>query len=223
MKFLIPLVSLSLVFICGCGSGGGDGGGSRGSARTGARVLNTAIDLPPVSLSTSAKVGETISTVKFAEATGFAELPEGEQTISVQSVDGASGPFKFSVSIQNQDRPQILVYGLRETNGINATLLEFKKLEIPDGFAAVRIAHGAAGAATIQGSVGVSELPAVVSFGSASKYLFVATGTTLVKLTRSADSKVITNQQVQVDNRKAYTFVVSGELDYLVIGSLLED
>ena len=217
------LISLLCFLLLGCGGGGGGGSSSGGSATTGVRVLNTSMDLPPVSLTTTAKVGETISTTKFAEVTGFSELPKGAQTISVQTVDGGTGPFNFSVTIQNRDRPQVLVYGTRETYGINATLLESEKPKIPDGFAAVRIAHGTTGAASIKGSVGGQELPEQVNIGNASKYLFVPAGASQIKVIRSVDSRSFVNQQVQVENGKAYTFVVNGEIDYLVMPNLLED
>jgi hypothetical protein len=223
MRTVSKLVTILCFFLLGCGGSGGSSGSSKGSADTGARVLNASIDLPPVSLTTSAKVGQTLSTTKFAESTGFAELPKGEQTISIQTVDGGSGPFNFSVSIEDRDRVQVLIYGSREVFGINATLLESKKLEIPDGFAAVRVANGVTGTDTVQGSIGTSELPAAVSLGNASKHLFVPFGATLIKLTRSADSKVLANQQLNVENGKSYTFVLNGEVDYLVVGNLVED
>ena len=99
MKKYSGLLCLLCLTLLGCGGGGGGGSGSSGSASTGIRVLNAAMDLPPISLTTTAKVGETISTTRFAESTGFFELPNGDQTISVQTVDGGTGPFNFSVSI----------------------------------------------------------------------------------------------------------------------------
>jgi hypothetical protein len=224
MKARLILLALASLTALGCGGGGGgSGGGDEGNASTGVRVLNTAMDLPPISLTTTAKVGKTISTTKFAESTGFFELPEGDQTISLQTVDGGTGPFNFSVTIHDQDRPQVLIYGNREVFGVSATLLEAKKLEVPDGMAAVRIAHGVTGAASISGSVGVEELPAAVTVGTASKYLFVPAGDVLIRVSRSADSRILANQSVPVEAGKAYTFVLSGEIDYLVVSALLAD
>lgn len=223
MKGVFKLVIIFSLGLLGCGGGGSGGGDSNGSASTGVRVLNASIDLPPVSLTTTAKVGQTISTTKFAQATGFFELPDGEQTISVQTVDGGTGPFNFSVSIENRDRPQILIYGTREFSGISATLIEARKIEIRDGFAAVRVVNGVSGVRKIEGSIGTVEIPDLVTFGDASKYLFVTAGPTLIKLLRSADSRILVNQQVSLESGKAYSMVVNGEVDYLVVSNLLED
>ena len=225
MRTIHYLLALTSIFILGCSGGGGgdEGGSSKGNARTGVRVLHTSMDLPPVSLSTTGKVGQTIFTTKFAEGTGFFELPEGDQTISVQSVDGGSGPFNFSVTVNDRDRLQVIVYGTREVFGVNATLLEAKNVDVPDGMSAIRVVHGVTGASNVRGSVGTEGLSENVSLGSASKYLFVPAGDNLVKVLRAADSRILANQQARLEEGKAYTFVLSGEVDYLVVGALLED
>ena len=216
-------VSFALSFFACSGGGGSDGSdGPKGSAETGVRVLHTAIDLTPVTVTSSAKVGQVILKTRFAEESGFSELPQGEQSIAVQSVDGANGPFTYSIDIKKRDRRDILVYGSRQTYGISATLLAGDRPEVEPGFAFIRVAHGAAGAASLRGSVGVTSIQPVVSFGEASDYIKVPVGDVQIRLARAVDSKLITNRVFPVEN-KVYTFVVGGELDYLVTGSLLED
>lgn len=220
--FLTALFVLSSIISCSGGGGEGDDG-PEGSADTGARVLHTAMDLPPVSLLSTARVGEVVSDTRFAEPVGFSELPEGDQTISVQSVDGGNGPVSFSVTVKKNERREILIYGTRETYGIGTALLPVEKPQERDGFASVRVVHGASGASGLRGNVGTDELSRSVPFGQASGYLQVPAGDVLIRLTRAADSRLLVNQLVTVEAKKTYSFVVAGEVDYLIKSQLLEN
>jgi hypothetical protein len=225
MNRKIILLGLVYCLFLGCGSGGGgeDNGGSEGSASTGIKILHAAMDLPPVNITSTAKVGGALAKTRFAEVRGFTELPQGAQNISVQSVDGGTGPFNFSITVEKNQRTQVLVYGSREKLGINATLLEPREADIASGFAAIRIAHGAEGAASIKGSIGATALPAVVAYGNVSGYISVPAGNVLIKVARAVDGKSLANELVPVEEGRSYTYFIAGEIDYLTVNNLLVD
>lgn len=215
---------LVLVFLASCGGGGGgesEGSKVDSSAQTGVRLLHAAIDLPPVTVSSTAK--ETASSqVRFNERSLYTGLPLGEQNLTVRPM-GAEGveSFSFPVQVSPRKRFSVLVFGTRETFGVQASLFEDSLPDIPEGSAAVRVLHGLSGASALRGSVGGVGFE--TDFGGATEYLIVPAGDIAVNASRSADGRVAVSGVRSVANRKAYTLIVSGELGYLALTNLLED
>jgi len=208
---------------CGGGGDGGSGGGGRNeSAETGVRLLHGSIDVPPILAETSAAPGVPIDQIRFNQSSYYAELPEGPQTLAVRSNDGGN-LFSLPVTVADGERRSALLYGTREALGIRVSLLDDVPPELENGFAAIRVVHALAGAATISGSLGGTALPASVGFGKASSYVTVPAGPVSISLARSVDGRTVASQPQQVASRKSYSFMVTGEVGYLTFTNLLED
>jgi hypothetical protein len=217
-------IFLTLILLASCGGGGGgEGSGPTPgtSALTGVRLIHTAIDLPPVIVASSGKEGSS-PPVRFNERALYSGLPIGEQNLTIRPLGGDGvESFTFPVSVSPRKRFSVLVFGTRETFGINAKLFEDTLPEIPDGSAAVRVVHGLSGASVLSGAVGGVAFEA--PFGDATEYLIVPAGEVAVSARRAADGRVAVSGVRTVANRRAYTLVIAGELGYLALTNLLED
>lgn len=212
-RFFIFVLSLSL---CACGGGGGGGGGGS-SARTGVRILHGAIDVTPLDLY-STVVDGLVQTTKFASNNFYAGLPEGDQVLTATRALTPQAPaFSLPISVAKNQRQSLLVYGNTESLGVRQNILNDDPGEVPTGSAAVRVVHALNGAAAINATFAGQEITASTPFGSASAYVYLPPGIANLSVTRDSDKAVVFSGPHTVEDRKAYTFLITGEVNYLVV------
>lgn len=218
------LISL-VVFVSGCGGGSSSGsGGGSSSANvkgTGIRILHGAIDAAPVDLYSSAKE-QKIGAAFFAENTfysGFNTEPQTLKLVRAFSLDQTISTFTFTP--EKDAKYTYLLYGNREKLGLSTNLIKDDRPEIEKGGAAVRVIHAIVGASAITATLNGQSLSDGTPFGSASPYLPLPVLSTSpfeasLSITRQADKKPLFLGTKLLEANKFYTFMITGEVDYLV-------
>lgn len=217
------LLAFSLLGALAC-SGGGEssGGGKSGKVSTGARVIHGAIDAPSISLKTSVKAGEVLGLTQFALEAPYVDLPRGAQVLELTVGDGNDENFRYSVDVKKNERRTYVLYGTREVFGVHVSEFIDAPPKLAAGSAAVRIVHALAGASQITVTAGDTALPPV-SFSGASEYVTVPAGTLAIRAERTSDQRTVLSVVKDLQDRHAYTVVVTGEVGYLVLSPSYED
>jgi hypothetical protein len=219
----------ALVFFCalaGCGGGGGggsSGGGGGADARSGVRVLHAAIDGLPVDVLSSSAGGPLTSKVFFADTKGYRSLASGAQSVSlVSSLSQNDVVASFDLTSSGDDAYSILLYGSLSGSGLRVNLIKDAR---PENFAGVlvRFVHGAAGASNIVVSVSGGEGPQTVSLGGVSDYMATAAGSVQITAVRGADGQQLVSMNKALDEGRAYTVLIAGEVGYYTKGVLFLD
>lgn len=218
------LLFIAVLLLSSCGGGGG--GGSEGSdvvPRTGVRVLHGALDASPLDINSnlSARSAEGYS---FASASQFLSLETGFDVFSLTR-SRIGGPLIFNLNreIVSGDRLAVLVFGNNENLGLRANIIESSIPELEEGFSAVRIIHSLVGAADITGVVESAGSFPDTTFGEASNYIVVPSGDIVANVSRVVDRRLIFSGAFTLSQRKAYTILVTGEVDFLVLAPLYPD
>lgn len=218
-----------LVVICtlaGCGGGGGGGsssGGGGSDARSGVRVLHAAIDGLPVDVLSSAAAGPITSKVFFADTKGYRSLSSGAQSLSlVSSLNLNDVVASFDLTSSGDDAYSILLYGSLSGSGLGVKLIEDATPESFSG-ALVRFVHGVAGASTIVVTADGAEGPQQVSLGEVSDYMATAAGSVRMTAVRGADGQGLVSVTETLEEGRAYTILIAGEVGYYTKGVLFVD
>jgi hypothetical protein len=230
--FLITSLILSASLIaCSGGGGSSDSGGSTDtsnifgsngqSASTGVRVLNGAIDAAPIDLYSSEK-SAVLETARFGLAYPFKGLSTNPQIVSITRTQSpGNNLFSKNITLNNNERSTILLYGSNRRFGLNTTYLADSRPVLDATSAAIRIIHSAIGASQLNLVIPSKNLTA--SFGNASEYAVVPAGVLGATVTRTADGQVIHSASHQLDAGKSYSLFATGEVGYFTSTKFLED
>ena len=117
----------------------------------------------------------------------------------------------------------IILFGDRETFGERISVIN-DGLPANISGAAVRVVHGALGAAQISAAVGATSISNGTAIGTASEYVEVAAGVDIpVIVRRAADGQALYRATVSLEQGKAYSIFVSGNTTLLSHGEMLTD
>jgi len=217
MKIKLVLGALScLGFLVNCGGGGG---GGNSSSSHGVRVLHASIDDAPLSVVSSTSPTEVMQTVRFAQRSDYVSVSEGIQSISVEGGQVA----KFSsreFEISGDESRSVLFFRNAHTDEPTLVVLADERPELEGGQSAIRIVHAVKGAAVLAGDINGSSIN--VSYSEGAPYLIVPSGLQRIDIRREADGKLLSSQSFDLAAGKSYTLLMSGEVDYLVVATLLD-
>lgn len=216
-------VSVWIVVICGaCGGGGSSGGGAKG-----VRVLHASLEAAPVDVLSSATDEPLISQVFFGGSVSYRKISADQQTISITRAFTPSrvvASFEFDGSLI--ERSSLLLYGDLSSLGLRATVIEDN---LPDRFeeSALKFVHGLVGASAIlvsgyvDGRLLFEEL---IEFGGASEYVNVPMEQAVqMVIHRVVDGRLIESPSFTLEKGRAYTALVTGEVDYYTKTVLYND
>ena len=224
IKFFIAAVFFSLTLISCGGGGGGGGGSSRRSAPTGVRILHAAIDTSPVDLYSSEVTDSVVQNIRYADEPFYSSLPTGDQTLTLTlRLNPASEFYRGTLTVEKNKHSSVLLYGNNESLGVRAALISDDAGEIPDSQAALRLVHGLVGASGLSVSIDGIEQLSNIGFGSASTYVYLDQGLRTISVRRTADRKVVFSATPELKAGIPYSVFMSGEIDFLVQGKILED
>jgi hypothetical protein len=212
---------LSLLSACG-GGGGGGGGNPEGDSSYGVRVLHAAIDGAPVDISSSAATAPLLSQQVFAGTKGYRALPEGTQRLSLTRTGTPSDVYSsFAVNAASDERYTVLLYGDVATFGLRTRLLK-DKVPTTGGGAWIRVVNGVTQAADLTVTVGSSPAQ-VIPFGGDTGYVSASPGALYVSASRTTDGYPVQSGALTLEEGKAYTFLLAGEIGYYVKSVLFTD
>lgn len=228
IKNIKILIIVLIATLTACSGGGGGGGGSSNSssrnAKYGLRVLHAALDAAPLNVYSSLKPGQSLATVRFGLDSFYLGLPTGDQILSLFKGDNASAELLTqAVSINKDLKQTLLYYGNNAGLGIHSALLTDQVPMLEQGLSALRFIHACAGAQSLRFGVNdtvsaaFNELGADLQYGSASQYFNITSGILQLRAFRQADSKEIVSSAKALESGKAYTIVIMGQVDYLVL------
>jgi hypothetical protein len=210
--------------LSGCGTGGGGGGESNGSS-TGVRVLHAVIDAAPVDVSTVGGTQVISEGNRFAVANPYQDAPRGEQVLTIVRAKTPSSVITtIPASITSESRLSVLFYG-DSSKGLQRKLFND---QFPESFTGslIRVVHGATGAAAVRVAISSSaggSAAGNATFGEATDYLSVPAGVATITSSRVADNRAINSVAIPIEEGKAYTLLLAGEVDYYVKGVVYSD
>lgn len=212
------------VFTCiGC-SGGGGGEGNTGTGRpgTGFRVMHAGIDFPPVDISPAG--GEApVGRVRYGGAAGYFPSSTESQVINLLRANVPSEIVAATpLTLARGDVKTVLLFGDRGRFGEKISVVDDPVVTLAPDQSAIRVLHGAVGAAQIAASAGGAEITGDLLFGDASPYLTVPGGASVIRVRRVADGAILFSATRSLEPGKTYTLLVAGEVGYLVTGALFE-
>lgn len=204
-------------FLVNCGGGGGGGGGS--SSSHGVRVLHASIDDAPLSIVSSTKPEELMQTTRFADNSSYVSVGKGTQNISVEG--GQVGKlYSSNFSISDKESYSILFYRHAHTDEARLAVMSDEKPDFDSDQSAIRVVHAVKGAAALLGELNGSSQR--VSYAEGGAYLIVPSGLQQISVRREVDGKLLSTRSLNLEAGKAYTLLMSGEVDYLVVSTLLD-
>ncbi len=218
-------------FLISCGGGGGGGSGEKGSSKnkptsnvkgTAIRILHGAIDANPVDLYSSLKEDKLGSSF-FAESSFFVSLPSGEQVLKLVRATSLDQISAFPITVEKDSRRTLLLYGNVEKFGLSTNLVEDNRPEILNGMSAFRVAHALIGASAVSATLGDVVITDGTQSGGISSYIEVPAGDFELKINRTVDKRSLFSGLISLAESRTYTFLITGEVDYLIIGRNLED
>jgi len=220
MKNLFIYVGFSSLFLlAGCG-GGGSGGD--GSVSTGVRMLHASIEASPVELSSTASENQSLLS-RFTSNTAYMNLPEGEQQLSIHRARFSdSALFVLPLNLEKNKRHSVLLFGDLD-NGLRVSLFDDYAERLGENEIALRLVHGLTGASQIRGTFGGAEIANALDFGSAAEYVVLPHNSGELLVRREVDSRIVFAAFQELAAGQAYTIVVSGEVDYLVLAPIYQD
>ena len=220
------LSSLGVVcslLLSACGGGGGSSSSSDGSSDAyGVRVLHAAIDGSPVDVRSSLRADPVLLQAVFAGTKGYRSIPSGEQTLALTRPFSSSDAIaSFNTSVGSGDRYSILLYGDNLTFGLRARLISD---DVPASIAgsAVRVVNGVTGASSLVVAVGSGQVTQV-GFGENSEYIQTASGSVHISASRSADGSVVVSTNRTLEEGRAYTILIAGQIGYYVRSNMFVD
>lgn len=224
-KLLFTLcVSTMTLVACGGGGGGGGGGSSdeqRARPSTGFRILHANIDLAPVDIFLGAETAAR-GRARFARASSWVDA-RGPQSIVLKRANTDEQVESVTINLSPDEVQSVLLYGDYNNFGLRTASIDDTLPALSAGTVAVRVIHGAVGAAQVIAQAGAETLTTGTAFGSASKYVVIPAGTSSLRVKRVADSSVLYDRVFTFQAGKAYSVLVAGDANYLATGQVLED
>ena len=223
---IILVCFVAIASVLGCSGGGGGGGGSSDSgSETGVRVLHAAIDAAPVDVASSLTPDLVSEGSRFAVSNFYHELPGGAQTVSLVRARTpgrvvASAP----VVVNSASKLSFFIYGDSQF-GLDSRVLEDS---FPSQFqgSLLRLVNGTTGASKINSVITSAAGAAVAvstSYGDASKYVAVTPGVVTVSSSRAADGASVNSTSLVLEEGRAYTVLIAGQVGYFVKGVVYDD
>ena len=212
---LIILASM----LTACGGGGGSSAG--GEVGTGIRVLHAAIDVVPVDVISTAAEGVIVSQAVFAASSSYRSLPSGTQVLSLTTAFNSTQIIAtFNLDVSSDSRQSIVLYGDNQSRGTETKLLND---QLPESFTGglIRIVNGATGAAALSVSTPTDSL--TVDFGASSQYVNATPGVVQVVSRLALDGSTVTTNALTVEEGRAYTVLIAGEVGYYAKGVVFSD
>ncbi len=214
---LIILASM----LTACGGGGGGGGGGSAEVGTGIRVLHAAIDVVPVDVISTAAQGVIVSQAVFAASSSYRSLPSGTQVLSLTTAFNSTQVIAtFNLDVSSDSRQSIVLYGDNQSRGTETKLLND---QLPESFTGglIRIVNGATGASALSVSTPTDSL--TVDFGASSQYVNATPGVVQVVSRVALDGAIVTTNALTVEEGRAYTVLIAGEVGYYAKGVVFSD
>jgi len=221
-QLLVFYLFLLLLSACSGGSGGG-GDDASGNAREGVRILHASIELAPLDVYSSISPQDPDSgaiaptqRASFMQDVFFAPALRDEQVFSITTAkrpDNVS--FTVPVDQDQLGRLTVVVFGDISTFGVRNTSFFEPEVEIPEGTVGIRVIHGVTRAQDIEASFNGQSVDAV-TFGGVGEYIFIEPGDIEYLIRRKVDQRVIASGVYSLEEDKAYTFLVGGEVEYFV-------
>ena len=219
-SFYSLIILASMLTACGGGGGGGGGGGSA-EVGTGIRVLHAAIDVVPVDVISTAAEGVIVSQAVFAASSSYRSLPSGTQVLSLTTAFNSTQIIAtFNLDVSSDSRQSIVLYGDNQSRGTETKLLND---QLPESFTGglIRIVNGATGASALSVSTPTDSL--TVDFGASSQYVSVTPGVVQVVSRVALDGAIVTTNALTVEEGRAYTVLIAGEVGYYAKGVVFSD
>jgi hypothetical protein len=212
----------TLLLLVGCG--GGDGSGSSGGSPNGVRVLHAAIDAAPVDVRLEGRASPLSQGNRFGVANYYQAAPSGAQSLVLVRSASNDVVSVGQAAVAPESKISVLVFD-GAGGGLQSTVLYDQFPRTFQG-ALVRVVHGISGVTTVRvvatSGNGVSVVGSA-PLGGASEYLAVAPGLVTLNSMRGADSRQVNSAVVPVEEGRAYTVLLAGELGYYVKSVLYSD
>ena len=219
-SFYSLIILASMLTACG-GGGGGGGSSAGGEVGTGIRVLHAAIDVVPVDVISTAKEGVIVPQAVFAVSSSYRSLPRGTQVLSLTTAFNRTKVIAtFNLDVSSDSRHSIVLYGDNQSRGTETKLLND---QLPESFTGglIRIVNGATGAAALSVSTPTDNL--TVDFGASSQYVNATPGVVQVVSRVALDGSTVTTNALTVEEGRAYTVLIAGEVGYYAKGVVFSD
>lgn len=219
-SFYSLIILASMLTACG-GGGGGGGSSAGGEVGTGIRVLHAAIDVVPVDVISTAAQGVIVSQAVFAASSSYRSLPSGTQVLSLTTAFNSTQVIAtFNLDVSSDSRQSIVLYGDNQSRGTETKLLND---QLPESFTGglIRIVNGATGAAALSVSTPTDSL--TVDFGASSQYVNATPGVVQVVSRVALDGAIVTTNALTVEEGRAYTVLIAGEVGYYAKGVVFSD
>ena len=220
-SFYSLIILASMLTACGGGGGGGGGSSAGGEVGTGIRVLHAAIDVVPVDVISTATEGVIVSQAVFAASSSYRSLPSGTQVLSLTTAFNSTQVIAtFNLDVSSDSRQSIVLYGDNQSRGTETKLLND---QLPESFTGglIRIVNGATGAAALSVSTPTDSL--TVDFGASSQYVNATPGVVQVVSRVALDGSTVTTNALTVEEGRAYTVLIAGEVGYYAKGVVFSD
>ena len=219
-SFYSLIILASMLTACG-GGGGGGGSSAGGEVGTGIRVLHAAIDVVPVDVISTAKEGVIVSQAVFAASSSYRSLPSGTQVLSLTTAFNSTQVIAtFNLDVSSDSRQSIVLYGDNQSRGTETKLLND---QLPESFTGglIRVVNGATGASALSVSTPTDSL--TVDFGASSQYVNATPGVVQVVSRVALDGSTVTTNALTVEEGRAYTVLIAGEVGYYAKGVVFSD
>jgi Domain of unknown function (DUF4397) len=219
-SFYSLIILASMLTACG-GGGGGGGSSAGGEVGTGIRVLHAAIDVVPVDVISTAAQGVIVSQAVFAASSSYRSLPSGTQVLSLTTAFNSTQVIAtFNLDVSSDSRQSIVLYGDNQSRGTETKLLND---QLPESFTGglIRVVNGATGASALSVSTPTDSL--TVDFGASSQYVKVTPGVVQVVSRVALDGAIVTTNALTVEEGRAYTVLIAGEVGYYAKGVVFSD
>lgn len=219
-SFYSLIILASMLTACG-GGGGGGSSSAGGEVGTGIRVLHAAIDVVPVDVISTAAEGVIVSQAVFAASSSYRSLPSGTQVLSLTTAFNSTQVIAtLNLDVSSDSRQSIVLYGDNQSRGTETKLLND---QLPESFTGglIRIVNGATGAAALSVSTPTDSL--TVDFGASSQYVNATPGVVQVVSRVALDGAIVTTNALTVEEGRAYTVLIAGEVGYYAKGVVFSD
>ena len=219
-SFYSLIILASMLTACG-GGGGGGGSSAGGEVGTGIRVLHAAIDVVPVDVISTAAQGVIVSQAVFAASSSYRSLPSGTQVLSLTTAFNSTQVIAtFNLDVSSDSRQSIVLYGDNQSRGTETKLLND---QLPESFTGglIRVVNGATGASALSVSTPTDSL--TVDFGASSQYVNATPGVVQVVSRVALDGSTVTTNALTVEEGRAYTVLIAGEVGYYAKGVVFSD
>ncbi|MEI6518209.1 MAG: DUF4397 domain-containing protein, partial [bacterium] len=165
--------------------------------------------------------GVIVSQAVFAASSSYRSLPSGTQVLSLTTAFNSTQVIAtFNLDVSSDSRQSIVLYGDNQSRGTETKLLNDQLSESFTG-GLIRIVNGATGASALSVSTPTDSL--TVDFGASSQYVNATPGVVQVVSRVALDRAIVTTNALTVEEGRAYTVLIAGEVGYYAKGVVFSD